>query len=264
VQRGRELGYVLGDEQFQNILENIKTDNNFKTDEELQAALKQERMTMTDLRKNLERSMISSRVQQTEVLSRIAVSEEEARRYYDAHLSEFTTPQTVTLREFLAAVPADAGAADSEADVAARRKAEDVRQRALAGESFEKLVADLSDSPSRANAGLIGPLSLDELAPELRVRVESMKVGDVSEAIRTARGYQILKLDALVPAQTTPFPQAREDISNRVFTGKRRNELRTYLEKLRSQAIIEWKNRELEKAFQIGLARAASGEAPDR
>src|SRR5687767_8254897 len=33
VQRGRELGYTLGDEQFQSILENIKKENKIENDE---------------------------------------------------------------------------------------------------------------------------------------------------------------------------------------------------------------------------------------
>jgi parvulin-like peptidyl-prolyl isomerase len=261
VQRGRDLGYQLGDEQCQGILDNIKKDNDFTSDEELHAALKQERMTLADLRRRVERTMIASRVQQTEVLSGIAVSDEEARRYYDAHVDEFTTPMTVTLREFLAAVPGEVPGADAAAEQAAREKAEAIRRRALAGESLETLVSEQSDSPSRANAGVIGPLSIDELAPDLRRRVEALEVGEISEPIRTARGFQLLKLDEVVPAHTTPFAEARDAISDRVFTETRRAAMQAYLERLRSQAIIEWKNAELEKAYQIGLQAQAGAAA---
>jgi len=88
LQRGRELGYRMGDEQFNSILESIKKDNKIESDEQFQAALKQENMTLADLRKQLERQMIVSRVQQNEVMGKIAVSDEEARRYYDAHKQE--------------------------------------------------------------------------------------------------------------------------------------------------------------------------------
>ena len=36
------------------------------------------------------------------------------------------------------------------------------------GEAFEKIAAELSDAPSRANGGLIGPLTMTELAPALQ------------------------------------------------------------------------------------------------
>ncbi len=62
VQRGKELGYKLSDEQFKSVVDNIKKDNKIETDEQFQAALKQENMTMADLRRNLERQMICQRV----------------------------------------------------------------------------------------------------------------------------------------------------------------------------------------------------------
>ena len=121
------------------------------------------------------------------------------------------------------------------------------------GESFEKLAADVSDSPSKANGGLIGPLSVNDLSPDLRKLVEAMKAGDVSELVRTTRGYQILKLESITPTQTLPLEQAREQISERVFTDKRKAEFQKYLEKLRAQAIIEWKNEDVKKAYEEGL-----------
>src|SRR5215831_1895357 len=99
LQRGKELGYKMGDEQFKSMLEQIKKDNKMETEEQFEAALKQENMTLADLRKNFERTMIISRVQQNEVANKVSVNEEEARKYYDAHLTEFTTPPTLSLRE---------------------------------------------------------------------------------------------------------------------------------------------------------------------
>ena len=80
-----------------------------------------------------------------------------------------------------------------------------------------------------------------------------MKVGDVSQVLRTARGYQLLKLESSSPKQTLPFDQAREQISDRVFNEKRKNEYMKYLDKLRGQAIIEWKNPDVKRAFEEGL-----------
>ncbi len=205
VQRGKELGYTMTNDQFQSVLESIKKDNKIESDEQFQAALKSENMTLSDLRKSLERQMIVSRVQQNEVMGKIAVNDEEARAYYQSHLNEFTSPRTITLREILVNVPGDG---------------------------------------STINVGR------DE---EARAKIDSMKVGGITEPMRTAKGYQILKLESATTAETKPFEQAREDISNRVFTDKRRDEFEKYLKKLRAQAIIEWKNAEVKKAYDQGL-----------
>jgi hypothetical protein len=44
-----------------------------------------------------------------------------------------------------------------------------------------------------------------------------------------------------------------------VFTGKRQEEFEKYKEKLRQQAIIEWKNEDVKKAYEAGLKAAGTG-----
>jgi peptidyl-prolyl cis-trans isomerase SurA len=261
VQRGKELGYTLSDAQFKTVVDNIRKENKIETDEQFQAALKAENLSMADLRRNLERSMISQKVQQNEVISKIGVTDDEAKKYYEAHLKEFTTSPTVTLREILVAVPGDPKVLNVAADEAARAKADEIRRRVTAGgENFEKLATEISDSPSKANAGLIGPLSVNDLSPELRKLAESMKAGDVSEPVRTTRGYQLLKLEAITATATMTLEQAREQISEHVFTEKRKAEFQKYLQKLRAQAIIEWKNEDVKRAFEEGMK--LQGTAP--
>jgi peptidyl-prolyl cis-trans isomerase SurA len=253
LQRGRELGYRMGDDQFKSVLESIKKDNKIESDEQFQAALKQENMSLSDLRRNLERTMIVQRVQQNEVLGKIAVSDEEARQYYDAHVNEFTKPQTITLREIFVSVPSDGQTVSVGLDEEAKEKAARIRERVVSGESFEKLAADLSEAPSRANAGLIGPLNLNDLSPDVGQLVATMKVGDITPVLRGNRGYQILKLESTTTAETLPFEQARDEISNRVFTDKRKQEFDKYLQRLRNEAIIDWKNAEIRKAYERGV-----------
>lgn len=254
VQRGRELGYSLSNEQFTGIVDNIKKENKIENDEQFQAALKAEGMSMTDLRRQLERQMIRQKVEQNEVLSKIGISETEARSYYDAHTNEFTTPPSVTLREILVSIPANSRGVNVAAEEAAKTRAEELRAQIVSGSAaFEKLAADSSDSPSKANAGLIGPLSVLDLSPDLRKLIDTMKPGDVSQPIRTTRGFQLFKLESKTETHTLPFEQAKEQIGERVFTDKRKGEYLRYLEKLRGQAIIEWKNQEVKKAFDEGL-----------
>jgi peptidyl-prolyl cis-trans isomerase SurA len=259
VQRGRELGYRMADDQFQSVLDSIKKDNNIESEEAFQAALKQENMTLADLRRSLERQMIVSRVQQNEVMGKVAVNDEEARSYYDQHRAEFTSPRTISLREIFVNVPSDGSTVNVGLDEEARAKANQIRQRALNGEPFDKLASELSDAPSRANAGLIGPLNVADLSPDVQKLIEPMKAGDITQVLRGPRGYQILKLETSSAPQTKSFEEAREEISNRVFGEKRKVEFEKFLVRLRSQAIIEWKNQDVQKAYEQGLAATGAG-----
>jgi parvulin-like peptidyl-prolyl isomerase len=257
VQRGRELGYALGNEQFGNIVDNIKKENKLETEEAFQAALKQEGLTLEDLRKQLERQMLISRVQQVEVQGKIAVSEEEVKQFYDTSKQTFTTQPQLTLREVLVTVPTSEKGVNVAEDDAARARAEAIHKRLAAGEDFAKLASDISDSPSKANGGLIGPISQSDLSPELLKEIDPLKVGQITRVLRTTRGYQIIKLETATPMTVKTLDEARAEIADKIAAQKQRGQMRLYLQQLRAQAIIDWKNEEVKKAFDVGVKMQA-------
>lgn len=261
LQRGKELGYAMGDEQFKSILDNIRKENKIETDEQFQQALQQEGMTMLDLRRQLEKQMLVSRVQQAEVMGKISVSDDEVKSYYETHQAEFTSTPQVTLREILISVPTTEGGVNVAVDEAARERANEVHKRLTAGEPFPRMAADASDSPSKANGGLLGDIPWTDISPDLQKELEPLKAGQITRVLRSTRGYQILKVDARNDGTTRTLEEAREDVSNKVFDGKRRAEFQKYLVRLRGQAIIEWKNDEIKKAYEVGVKQDAPAEA---
>ncbi len=260
VQRGRELGYRLVDEQFKQIIENIKKENKIETDVQFQAALDQEGMTLEEFRRQIERQLLIQRVQQNDVAPKLSITEEEAKRYYEQHPQEFTSSPSVTLREILVNVAATKpDAINVAADEEALEKVKQIRARVTAGEDFGKVAAEISDAASKANGGLIGPMNRSEISPAILKLIDGMKPGDVTEPIRTARGYQLLKLESATEATAQPFDQVRDLIADKVYDEKANVEFRKYLEKLRAQAIIEWKNADLKKLYDERLAAMQKG-----
>jgi parvulin-like peptidyl-prolyl isomerase len=246
IQLGREKNYRLSDEQFNRWLSNLRKEQNLEDEQRFLAALKQEGLTVADLRKNVERQFIINQVQQDEVGSKLQLTEEEARQYYQAHQKEFVEPASVTLREILIEVPTttqqgQTGINVGQDDETAKR-AEAVRARITGGEDFGKVAAEVSTAPSKANGGLIGPIAVAELSPNLQQLLEKMKPGDVTQPLRIQRGYQIIKLETLKPSTVQPFENVRDVVADRVYGERQRNEVRKFLNRVRSQAIIVWKN----------------------
>jgi len=196
-----------------------------------------------------------SQVQRAEILDKISITDEESRAFYDAHRDEFTAPAEVTLREILLEVKASDRGVNVAEDDAVRGQAVEIRKRLLGGEPFPRLAGEFSVASSKANGGLIGPLKSEELAPTLRDLLAKMQVGDITEPIRTQRGYQILKLESRSEAKLRSFEEARGDIGNRIGEQKLRGEREKYLDRLRTQATITWRNAELEKAYNTALAK---------
>ncbi|MGB2716804.1 MAG: peptidylprolyl isomerase [Vicinamibacterales bacterium] len=259
VQLGKERGYKLSDQQFTEWLTALRKEQNLLDDQKFMAALKQEGMTIDDLRKNVERQMLIQRVQQDEVGSKLSITEEEARQYYLSHRQEFTEPAAVTLREILIEVPTTTMDGQAGVNVAkddeAAKKAAAVRARLAAGEDFAQVAAETSAAPSKANGGLIGPIALNEISESLQKLLQAMKPGDITQPIRTARGYQILKLETLKASGVQPFENVRDLVAERVHGERQRQEVQKFLTRVRGQAIIEWKNAELQKAYEQQIAQ---------
>ena len=253
VQRGKELGFTMSTDQFNSIIENIKKENKIESDEALQAALKQEGMTMADLRKQLERTSLVQRVQQQEVMGKLQVTDTELKAYYDAHQDEFGTVPQLTLREITVAVTADPQGLNVGKDDDAKAKAVEVRGKIVAGEPFPRLAADYSDSGSKANGGLVGPLSKSDLSEDLQKALAGLKEGGVTPVLRSARGYQVVKIEKLQDSTTKPFDDAKNEIADKIASGKRKVEFDKFLDKLRTDAIIDWKNDDLKTAYALGV-----------
>ena len=261
VQRAKELGYKMSEEEFNKVVTRIRTDNKLDSDEAFEAALKQEGMTMTDLRASLEKQMQVTRIQQAEVMGKINITEEEARKYHADHVQEFTRPGQVTIREIQIAVEKSDKGINVGLDDEAKAKAEAARKRIADGESFELVAGEVSTSPSRANGGLVGPLNPAELTPAFQELLKGLKPGDISDVIRTPAGYQIVKLESQTADTVLSPEEARDRIADVIFEQKRQVEFKKYLEKQRAQAIIEWKNDELKKAWQAKIGAPASEPA---
>ena len=140
-------GCKLGDDQFKQVVGNIRKEQGLTDEAKFQAALAQEGMTMDDLRKQLERQMLIEQVQRQEVGSKLSITEEEARQYYAQAPEEFTDPASVTLREIFIEVPGGRRRRRQRRAKTTRpkKKIEDVRARALKGEDFAKVAAEVSD-----------------------------------------------------------------------------------------------------------------------
>ena len=256
MQRAKEMSLAVSDAQFTQVLESIRKDNKIESEEAFEAALKSEGMTLAQLKQMLSKRILIGQVQQREVGSRIEVTEAEEKAYYEAHPEEFATTPSVTLREIQVNATADpvkklasVGALEE-----AREKANEIRGRILKGEAFEKVAAEVSDAPSKANGGLIGPISRDEMNEELLKMISTMKVGDITPVMNTATGAQFFQLASSIESTRLPFEAARPRIADRISSEKIGVEFKKYMARLRSEALIEFKSEDLKKAWEIGIA----------
>jgi parvulin-like peptidyl-prolyl isomerase len=233
-QRADEAGLRLRPEYIKEVIDNIKKENKIGSDEELMAQLAREGMTLDDLKRNIERSIVRRQLLSREVEGKVAVTDSEAKAEYDAKKdAEFSKPATVTLQEIY--VNAEDGG---------EALAKDLVKRARAGEDFAALARAHSVGMTRAAGGDLGKLSKGDLNPALEKVAFGLGKGAISDPVRSGDGYRIFKVLDKTEASVVPFEEAKADIKNRLMQERWTKEYDAYMADLRKKAVINLMVRE--------------------
>lgn len=246
LQRAKELGFRMPPEYIADVIENIKKENNIASEEAFQEQLAREGMTVDDLKRSVERSIMTRQVLSREVESKIQVSEADVIADYEARRAEYTKPPAVHLQELLVTT----------ADGDALEQAQALVARARAGEDFAELARTYSSAPSRSSGGDLGLLNHGDLHPDLEKIAFGLQAGGVSDPIPSAAGYKILRVEARVEGGTTPLEKVREEIQKRLTSARRADAYELYLADLRKSAAIDIRVREV--PLQVDLPSSGS------
>ena len=262
VQYGRELGVKFTEDKFKQAIDNVKKQNKLE-DKEFAQALKDANLTLDLLRQQFERTYIRQTVERQEIMKNMTLTEEEVRQYYKAHPEEFMKPPTITLREILVTVPTETVGGqqgfNAAKDEEAKEKIIALRARAMKGEDFATLVTEASEAPTKANGGIVGPMLVDDLAPAVSAAVGKLKPGEITDPLRLGNGYRIFKLETRTAAEVEAFEKLRSQISDRIYESRLGSETEKFLSKLRTQALIEWKDDTYKKMYEQKAQKAKTG-----
>ncbi len=167
----------------------------------------------------------------------VAATEAEVRSMYVRSRSE------VTARHLYAGSLEEAGA---------------LRERLLAGETFEELAKEVFRDPGlRETGGFLGTFSFDEMDAALEDAAFTLEVGEVSEPIRTAQGYSVVRVEDrfIHPLITEQEFAARRPQLEAYVLGRKRQLARRQL----AYQILETSAVEFEEASVAALAGQIDG-----
>jgi len=162
-------------------------------------------------------------------------SEEECRRYYDAHPAEFTSGELAFTRHILFQVTPGAPVP------AIRAKAElTLADLAKDFSKFELLARELSNCPSGEQGGNLGQLGRGETVPEFEQALfNGAYTGIYPQLVKTRFGFHILAVDRREPGRQLPIEATRTRIAQRLRERVLRKALQQFVRLLASEAEIE-------------------------
>jgi parvulin-like peptidyl-prolyl isomerase len=240
LQKGKELDLTTDVEAEVNrrILDEGKRQG-ITTLADLEAAMRESGLDPAEIRSTLRAEIMKSFVIQTEVDRKTfyGLSQDELKKYYDAHRDRFRKPESVTLSEIFLSL-----AGKPEAEVKAR--AMQLVAQARSGADFGALAAASSEREDNKGVriatqtkGKVGTFEVPNLREDIAAAIKNTKVGGVSEPLRTDEGYQILRVDERTPGSD---PVYNENRVREAITIERSSKNREeYLQKLRDDAYIK-------------------------
>jgi peptidyl-prolyl cis-trans isomerase D len=123
--------------------------------------------------------------------------------YYENNLANFTTPARWHVAHILLQVPANANAKQLAADKATLEK---IRAQAVKGTDFSNLAKQHSQDIITANEGGVMPwFSAGNLGPVFENTVAALKPGELSQPVQTRYGMELIKLLAVEKQKVKPY-----------------------------------------------------------
>ena len=246
VQKGKDLG-LNGDTEIIKRLDEIRKQMHLESMEEVEKAAQEQGVSFEDFKQNLRNQIVTQEVIGREVGSKMQITQDEMKAYYDAHAKELERPEQVRMSEIMVSTQPKEGDKDKkeatpEELTAAEQKAHGLLDAIHKGTSFEEAAKKSSEGPTAAQGGDLGYFKRGMLAKELEDLTFGMKPGDVSDVIRTRQGYVILKVTEHTAAGIPPMKDLEPQIQDAIYMQKLQPALRAYLTKLREDAFIDIKS----------------------
>lgn len=234
VQRAQSLG-ISAETDTVLQLDQLRKENHLATMEDLQKAVEAQGENYEDYEQSVKNGILEQKVIEQDVAPRIsAATPQEVAAYYNAHKSEFVRPDEVGLSEILIQTTGKPEAEQKRL----KDLADQVQQRAAAGEDFAKLAQRYSNASSGPQGGDIGFEQKDQLEAKLAKILFALPVGGVAPVQKVDNGYLILKVTAVHHAGQETLDEAKNEISYRMYQQKLQPELEQYLNNLRRDAYI--------------------------
>jgi len=232
----KEASVSVTDEEVAKDFEESK--KNFKSPEEYDRYLKEQVLTEDALRDEVRRKLLIDKFIALKT-GGIVVTPEEVQAQYDKLKADGRMNRdmkTADIAQIVALYKPD----DEASMKAAKEKIDAVRERIVKGEAFEEVGKALTKDPdSGMQMGLIDEAKPSALYPEIAKVIETMKPGELSETLKTPRGYGLVLVKAWYEPGTIPLEKVSDRLKQGLLSVRERDTVAELVKTARERIPIE-------------------------
>ncbi len=219
-QQARAQHVTVTDDEFQQFVKQVQEEYNGA---DIQAILKEQGQAYPEWEAVQRETLLLEKLADLNMESMTTVAPQEVEQYYERHKDKYDYPAQVRASQIL---------------TYEEQTATQARQEIRNGLSFEDAARKYSESEDAANGGDLGFFGRGVMPPEFDDVIFTLKIGDVSEVIRTPYGYQIFTLTGQRDAHTVTFDDAKQQIERLLKKQKRMFAIDLWMAELETNATI--------------------------
>lgn len=158
-----------------------------------------------------------------EAVSRVTVSDEEAKEYYGANPRKFQTEEKVSAKHILV---------DSE------EKCIQIKEEIEKGEkTFEDAAREFSTCPSGQKGGDLGEFGHGQMVKEFDEASFAANVGEIVGPVKTQFGYHLIKVEKKIDASVQAYDEVKETILRSLYQKKQNDAYEEKAKELREKYV---------------------------
>ncbi len=190
LQLAKELGIRIDDAMLDRATGRIAEQNKM-TVQEFRNRLEKEGVAFPQFREEIRQEILLQRVREHEVDAKVQITDLEVDNFLAAPAISSEAQQEIRLAQILIRIPENAS---PELIAGRRARMIEVMQQVKSGGDFAKIAATYSDASDALTGGDIGWRTPDRLPQLFTDAVAKLKPGQVSDVLKSANGFHVLKL----------------------------------------------------------------------
>jgi len=233
-QAGQKFDVKDLDKQAADRLEKIKS--GFADAKDYAKELKNIGMDENMLRDYTRRDLVIANFVNTNIASKVTVSEVDIKTFYDQNPTNFIKPEQLRASHILVGIDTKAGVEEKNK---AREKAEKLHKELVNGADFVKLALENSTCPSSKQGGDLGYFPKGKMVPQFEQAAFALEVGKLSGVVETQFGFHIIKLTDRIKAETISLSTAHKKIEEYLMAQKTNAAISDFVGEARKSAKID-------------------------
>ncbi|MDT0636050.1 peptidylprolyl isomerase [Spectribacter hydrogenooxidans] len=190
MQRAQRAGLDVSDSELNQAIGRMAAQNGMTADQ-FMSSVRAEGLSISAMRERLREQILIDKLKQREIAGRVVVTDEDVDRYLESESLRVQENREYRIRHILVSVSENASQSTIEA---ARDRVEELRERALADDSFSELAVAHSDGQNALEGGDLGWLAGGFLPTLFSDVVPRLQPGEISKPFRGPSGFHLIQL----------------------------------------------------------------------